>query len=65
MKTLIILALILIPASISCGEFQRDPVREFILSQPGIAIDLTATRSQYKVNWDLKRKNFKPGSRRK
>ena len=64
MKSLLILALILIPASISCGEFQRDPVREFILSQPGIAIDMTATRSQYKVNWELKRKNFKAGSRR-
>jgi len=64
MKYLLILALILIPAAISCGEFRPDPVREFIESQPGIAIDLTATRSQYKVNWDLKRKNFKPGSRR-
>jgi len=64
MKTLLILALILIPASISCGEFQRDPVREFILSQPGIAIDMTGYRTKYKVNQELKRKNFKAGSRR-
>jgi len=64
MKYLLILALILIPTAISCADFRPDPVREFVLSQPGIAIDMTATRSQYKDNWDLKRKNFKPGSRR-
>jgi len=64
MKALLILALILIPASISCADFRPDPVREFIESQPGIAIDMTATRSQFKTNYELKRKNFKPGSRR-
>jgi len=64
MKALLILALILIPASISCADFRPDPVREFVLSQPGIAIDMTATRSQFKTNYELKRKNFKPGSRR-
>ena len=62
MKYLLILALILIPASISCREIPKDPVKEFVLSQPNIAIDLTGYRTKYKVNQELKRKNFKPGS---
>jgi len=64
MKSLLILAPILIPASISCADFRPDPVREFVLSQPGIAIDLTGYRTKYKVNQELKRKNFQAGSRR-
>jgi hypothetical protein len=62
MKIVLIIFLLLIPVSISCGE--SDPVREFVLSQPQIAIDMTGYRSQFKDNWELKRKNFKAGSRR-
>jgi len=62
MKALLILALI--PTAISCADFRPDPVREFVLSQPGIAIDLTGYRTKYKVNQELKKKNFQAGSRR-
>jgi len=53
---------LLLPTMLSCGEIPRDTVKEFVLSQPNIAIDLTGYRTKYKVNQELKRKNFKPGS---
>jgi len=64
MRLLIFLVIVLcFPITLSCGE--HDPVMEFISNQPNIAIDMSATpRSQFKDNWELKRKNFKPGSRR-
>ena len=65
MKTLIILAMLLIPSAISCAEFRPDPVLEFIESQPKISIDMTGYRSKFKTNYELKRKNFPKGTRRK
>jgi len=47
---------------LSCGEIPRDTVKELVLSQPNIAIDLSDFRTKYKVNQELKKKNFKPGS---
>jgi len=62
MKLALMAAVILIPTMLSCGEIPRNTVKEFIESQPGIAIDMTGFRTKYKVNQELKRKNFKPGS---
>jgi len=53
---------LLIPTMLSCGEIPRDTVKEFVLSQLNIAIDLSDFRTKYKVNQELKKKNFKPGS---
>jgi hypothetical protein len=63
-KSLSFILVLLLPTMLSCGEIPRNTVKEFVLSQPNIAIDLSDFRTKYKVNQELKRKNFKPGSRR-
>ena len=60
----IILFLIFIPNRISCSEYRIDTVELFLKNQPKIAIDMTGYRSSNKTNYELKKKNFKPGSRR-
>lgn len=63
LRIIVIIIILSLPSQITFHDF--DPVKDFISSQPDIAIDLSRTRSQFKDNWDLKRKNFKAGSRRK
>jgi len=63
-KVLSFILILLLPTMLSCGEIPRNTVKEFVLSQPNIAIDLSDFRTKYKVNQELKRKNFKPGSRK-
>lgn len=65
MKTLLTaIILLLLSSPISGAEFRPDPVRAFIESQPGIAIDMTGLWNEQKVNHQLKPKNFKPGATR-
>jgi len=61
-KVLSFIFILLLPTMLSCGEIPRNTVKEFVASQPNIAIDLSDFRTKYKVNQELKRKNFKPGS---
>jgi len=62
MRFTLILALILIPVSISCGDFRPDPVYEHI-EKHGKGIDMTGLWSKGKTNYQLKKKNFKPRGR--
>jgi len=61
MKPLILSALLvlLLDGSISCGDFQPDPVYEHIRKH-GSGIDMTGVWDDRKGNQQLRKKNFIP-----